>query len=280
MNFWDALLKMMFGGGKAAPPPPPPVRRKEPPKAHPHEQDVGQPQEIHLEPPKETQPKPQPKPPTPTPGPAHTGAWPQPGESTPTWAGIVGAPFDADTFDAYCRSLKWGEWRPHFLALHNTYRPTLAQRPSGFTKQHINNLVGWYRDEQIDSATGKQLKGPWKAGPHLFVDDHQIWAFTPLNVPGRHSPSWNSIAIGIEMLGDYEVDEFETGRGLQVRRNAVAAMATLCDVLNLKPEEIRLHKEDTKTDHKKCPGRNVDKAAVIAEIKTLMEARRSAANVA
>jgi N-acetylmuramoyl-L-alanine amidase len=275
MNWWDALLKIMFGGPKAAPPPAPPPRRKAPPTPHPHEQDVGQPQEIHLEPPKEAEPKPT----APTPRP-HAGAWPQPSERTPNWAGIVGAPFDAETFDAYCRSLKWAGWRPQFLALHNTYRPTLAQRPTGFTKQHINNLVGWYRDEQIDQATGKQLKGPWKAGPHLFVDDHQIWAFTPLTMEGRHSPSWNSIAIGIEMLGDYEVDDFDSGRGQKVRRNAVAAMATLCEVLDLKPEEIRLHKEDTKTDHKKCPGRNVDKVSVIEEIKALMETRRGAANVA
>jgi hypothetical protein len=265
----------MFGGPKAAPPPPPKATPKTPPKPHAHEQTIGQPQEIHLEPPKEAKPQPKPAPEIP-----HSGPWPQPSERTPTWAGIVGAPFDAETFDAYCRSLTWGDWRPQFIALHNTYRPTLAQRPSGFTKQHINNLVGWYRDEQIDPGTGKQLKGAWKAGPHLFVDDRQIWAFTPLTLQGRHSPSWNNIAIGVEMLGDYEVDEFETGRGQQVRRNTVAAMATLCEVLDLKPEEIRLHKEDTQTDHKKCPGKNVDKGAVIADIKALMEARRGRPNIA
>jgi len=277
MNFWDALLKMIFGGPKAAPPPPKPTP-KAPPKPHAHEQDVGQPQEIELKPlPEATPPPAQPKPAPPASLPS--GPWPQPSGGTPNWPGIVGAPFDADTFHAYCQSLKWNGWRPQFLALHNTWRPTLAQRPNGFTKTHINNLVGWYRDEQIEKDTGKRLKGPWKGGPHLFVDDHQIWAFTPLTVQGRHSPSWNNIAIGIEMLGDYEVEDFDTGRGLKVRRNAVAAMASLCEVLDFKPEDIRLHKEDTGTDHK-CPGRNVEKAAVIADIKAVMEARRGGPNIA
>jgi hypothetical protein len=125
----------------------------------------------------------------------------------PQWKPIVGLSFDAQSFDVYCKALHWTAWRPSFIALHNTGVPNLAQRPQGFTKTHIDNLVGYYRDKQ-----------KWSAGPHLFVDDRQIWVFTPLTTTGRHSPGWNQIAIGLEMLGDYAKDDFDSGRGAAVRR--------------------------------------------------------------
>ena len=108
------------------------------------------------------------------------------------WKPIVGLSFSPADFDRYCHSLTWNAWRPSFIVLHNTGSPTLAQRPEGFTKVHIDNLVGYYRDTQ-----------KWSAGPHLFIDDKQIWVFTPLTMSGVHSPSWNKVSLGIEMLGDY-----------------------------------------------------------------------------
>lgn len=177
------------------------------------------------------------------------------------WKPIVGLSFNAVQFDSYCHSLQWVAWRPSFIALHNTASPSLAQRPVGFTQQHIKNLVSFYRDE----------KG-WSAGPHLFIDDKQIWVFTPLTVSGVHSPSWNKLAMGIEMLGNYETESFKTGRGLAVRKNTVAAIATLSAVLGLDPTTMKLHKEDPATTHK-CPGKNVIKSEVIAEVQRLIVTR-------
>jgi hypothetical protein len=174
------------------------------------------------------------------------------------WKPIVGLNFSAAEFDHYCHGLQWTAWRPSFIVLHNTATPSLAQRPKGFTQQHIQNLVGFYRDQQ-----------GWSAGPHLFIDDLQIWAFTPLTMSGVHSPSWNKQAIGIEMLGNYETDSFKTGRGLAVRKNAVAAMATISAVLGLDSTTIRLHKEDPLTTHA-CPGKNVVKAEIISEVQQLI----------
>src|SRR5258708_36069633 len=116
----------------------------------------------------------------------------------------------------------------------------------------------------------------WSAGPHLFVDDHQIWVFTALTMAGVHSPAWNKLSLGIEMLGDYDGELFSSGRGLQVRQNAVAAMATLCAVLGLDPSNpsmIRLHKEDPLTTHKFCPGKNVVKQDILQEVSDLLIAR-------
>jgi N-acetylmuramoyl-L-alanine amidase CwlA len=175
----------------------------------------------------------------------------------PQWKPIVGLSFDATSFDVYCKSLTWPTWRPNFIVVHNTAVPNLAQRPNGFTRQHIQNLVGYYRDQQ-----------KWSAGPHLFVDDKQIWVFTPLTTTGRHSPAWNAISLGVEMLGDYQQDDFDAGRGAAVQRNAVCAVASLCGALGLEPGKttIRLHKEDPVTTHKTCPGKNVSKDKFIAAV--------------
>jgi N-acetylmuramoyl-L-alanine amidase len=184
------------------------------------------------------------------------------------WKGIVGNSYSAEQFDSYCHALRWSGWRPSFIALHNTAVPSLTQRPNGFTRQHIANLESFYRDQQ-----------GWKAGPHLFIDDKQIWVFTPLTLSGVHSPSWNKIALGIEMLGDYDRDEFDSGRGLKVQKNAVAAMATLSAVLGLDPDTMKLHKEDQLTTHA-CPGRKVNKNKVIQAVKELMVARHGGEHLA
>jgi hypothetical protein len=174
------------------------------------------------------------------------------------WIEIVDRHFTPEEFDAYCRTLQWTAWRPSFVVLHNTGVPSLAQRPEGLTKKHIQSLVSFFRDVQ-----------GWHAGPHLFIDDRQIWAFTPLTAPGVHSPSWNRLALGVEMLGDYEVEAFISGRGAKVREYAFAALATLHEVLGLDVNTLRLHREDPKTTHA-CPGKNVRKLEVIQAVEDLI----------
>ena len=181
----------------------------------------------------------------------------------PDCKGIVGTAFSPADFDSYCHGLQWTAWRPSFVVVHNTAIPSLAQRPDGLTRQHILGLESFYRDTQ-----------KWKAGPHLFVDDRQIWVFTPLTVSGTHSPSWNKVALGVEMLGDFEKEPFDAGRGLEVRRNAIAAVATLCAVLGLDPQTIRIHREDPLTTHA-CPGKNVRKLEIIQEVQDLLIARHA-----
>ena len=185
----------------------------------------------------------------------------------PGWKGIVGRSFTLDEFDGYCHTLQWTAWRPSFVVLHNTAIPSLAQRPEGLTRQHIQSLEAFYRDTQ-----------GWKAGPHLFVDDRQIWVFTPLTVSGTHSPSWNKVALGIEMLGDFETEAFDSGRGLEVRKNAVAALATVSAILGIAPDTMRLHREDPLTTHA-CPGKNVRKLDVIQAVQDLMVARHAGEHV-
>jgi hypothetical protein len=178
------------------------------------------------------------------------------------WIEIVDQNFTPEEFDAYCQTLRWTSWRPSFVVLHNTGVPSLKQRPQGLTEEHIQGLVSYYRDDQ-----------DWHAGPHLFIDDRQIWVFTPLTVPGVHSPSWNRLALGVEMLGDYEGEAFDSGRGAQVRENAMAALATLHDVLGIDVNTLKLHREDPRTTHA-CPGKNVRKLEVIQAVQDLIISQR------
>lgn len=176
----------------------------------------------------------------------------------PAWKGIVGQSFSPAKFSTYCQNLTWNAWRPSFIVLHNTASPSLAQRPSGLTAQHIKNLETFYRDQQ-----------KWTAGPHLFIDDKQIWVFTPLTLSGVHSPSWNKVALGIEMLGNFESESFSTGRGLKVRNNTIAAIATISSMLGLDPQTLRLHREDPATTHA-CPGKHVKKMEIIQAVHEAM----------
>ena len=166
------------------------------------------------------------------------------------WKGIIGKGFSPEAFVTYAAKLKFAEWRPQFVVLHNTASPKLSEWHSTAGEQRMKNLEDFYKNIQ-----------QWSAGPHLFIADDRIWVFTPLTVAGVHSPSWNSMSWGVEMVGDYNVEPFSE----PVRDNAVSALGTLHGLLGLDPSTLRLHKEDPKTTHD-CPGKNVDKADMIQRI--------------
>jgi hypothetical protein len=169
----------------------------------------------------------------------------------PDWKGIIGQGFDADDFVAYVEGLSFTIWRPSFVVLHNTAVPTFAQWHDVPGTTRMQNLQTYYRDTQ-----------KWSAGPHLFVADDFIWVFTPLTVPGVHSPSWNHVAWGVELVGDYAVETLNS----RLQQNAISALVTLHGALGLDPSQLRLHREDPATTHI-CPGSKISKADVIASIK-------------
>jgi len=171
------------------------------------------------------------------------------------WKGIVGEAFTPEEFREYVAGLTWGSWWPDFIVLHHTAIPSLAQRPDGFNQGSMSGLTRYYRDEL-----------GWSAGPHLFVDDHQIWVFTPLTTPGVHAKSFNSRSLGVEMLGNYDVEAFNSGRGALVRDNAVAAIAILTAALGIDPASMVGHRDEPSTT-KTCPGGNVDTEAFIWAVR-------------
>jgi hypothetical protein len=168
------------------------------------------------------------------------------------WKGIVGKGFRPDDFRQYVDDLTLPDWRPQFVVVHNTSAPRLSQWHSTPGAQRMLNLQSFYRD---------QMK--WSAGPHLFVADDLIWVFTPLTTSGIHSPSWNAISWGVEIVGEYEDETFADS----IKSNAVDALATLHEKLGLDPQHLRFHKEDPLTTHKTCPGRNIVKPDLIGAIQ-------------
>lgn len=166
-------------------------------------------------------------------------------------------------FDQYVNAL--GDpigWTPEFVVMHNTGAPTLSSWVHGGAtpSQRMANLESFYRDTQ-----------KWSGGPHLFIDPGHgdspagIWVFNDLRYHGVHSPSWNSVSYGIEMVGDYSQEDFATA-GHVVGQLAAGAAAVLCKWRGFDSSTIRFHKEDPLTTHKDCPGRSVDKAAFLQAV--------------
>jgi hypothetical protein len=176
------------------------------------------------------------------------------------WKGIVGQGFTAREFNRYLATVTFSIWRPQLVVVHNTFIPSLAEWHSVPGPRRMEGFQSYYRD---------QMK--WSAGPHLFVADDLIWVFTPLNTSGIHSPSWNGISWGVELVGDYSKEAFTA----PVRKNAVTALAALHQLAGLDPQTLRLHREDPQTTHKNCPGPHVVKADLVQAISGTIAAEQS-----
>lgn len=176
------------------------------------------------------------------------------------WADFDGKAYSRDEFAAHVAKLRWTEWKPEGITLHNTAAPTLAQWAESGPRHdaRIKNLQAYYENEL-----------GWHAGPHLFISRNFINGFSNLRKAGVHSRCFNASRIGIEMVGDYGVEEFDTGDGAMVRDNAVFAMAVLCRKLKLSPSGLVFHKECKKDNHD-CPGRKVDKGDIIRRLDEVL----------
>lgn len=177
-----------------------------------------------------------------------------------SWKGIVGRSFTVDTFSEYVREEVVPKlvWKPDFVVLHNTLIPRLDEWHNVSGEHRMRGLEGYYRDDQ-----------KWSAGPHLFIADDYIWAFTPLWVPGVHSPSWNPVSWGVETVGDYDTEELPQS----VFDNIIGALAALHVALDNKPAEtLRFHKEDPATTHRGCPGHNIVKKDIVQALKVALNA--------
>lgn len=190
-----------------------------------------------------------------------------------SWTPIVGKKFSVQDFAAYVGSLDLtnAPFKPLFVVHHNTSVPTRAlydswqkRNPPVSLEQYMANLVGFYQGQG------------WQAGPHLFVAPDGIGVFTPLTHRGTHTPSWNYCSWGVEMIGDYETETPQP----DLIDNAVVASAILHHAGGLSPlpyeigvRGLHFHKEDPRTTHKDCPGKNVNKADFVNRVMTAMQQR-------
>lgn len=163
-------------------------------------------------------------------------------------------------FQTYVSGLHWVAWRPEFIVLHNTAAPNLRQWAHGNSgkdheRQRILNLNHYY----------KNRKG-WHSGPHLFISPAFIWNACDLRADGVHASCYNRKSLGVEMVGDYGVEDFGSGEGAKVRDLTVQALAILHRALKIAPDTLKFHK-DCLRDHHACPGKGVDRTDIIARIK-------------
>jgi hypothetical protein len=177
------------------------------------------------------------------------------------WTPIVGRGFTAADFDAYVKALSFAAWCPSLLVVHNTASPTFAQWHQVAGASRMRGFQDYYSSPPPNGPAD----GPWSAGPHLFVADDLIWAFTPLTSPGVHSPSWNAISWGVETTGDWSKEPVPAA----LMENLVSALTTLCQAANLDPAiALRWHLDDPLTTHKGCPGQNLQKPDLIQRVQT------------
>jgi hypothetical protein len=159
----------------------------------------------------------------------------------------IGKVWTAESFEQYLKSVSKPAWC-NAICLHHTAVPSLQMRPKGLLMQHIHNMKDGY------------VQKGWKSGPHLYIDEDQIYAMSPLTEKGVHAVSFNSNSIGIEVLGDYDAEDPFTGRGLQCWQLAAKTTALLLNWLGAKMNEstILFHRDDPKTS-KTCPGSKIKK---------------------
>ncbi len=173
------------------------------------------------------------------------------------WKPIDGRILSTADAVAAIGEVQFKNWRPGGGALHNTAVPSL-KRSKDYPIQHWSDMwQGYYR------GLG------WSGGPHFFCFPGQVLFFTPITLPGVHSPSWNGTKFGVEMVADYDTESAQVDGGLLVKQTAVAVFAALYSKLGLDPDGIKLHKEDPRTTHA-CPGKNIDKAEFISLVQQFM----------
>jgi hypothetical protein len=169
----------------------------------------------------------------------------------------VGTVWTRSSFADYLTTFTPPDWCKA-VTLHHTATPSLAQRPKGLLMNHIENLRDYYK-----------LDLGWSSGPHLFIDEDQIYGMCDLRRKGVHAVSLNSSAIGIEVLGYYDQEDPLTGRGLACWNTAAAATRILLDWLALKADgnTVLFHRDDPRTS-KTCPGAKVKKEWLLELIKS------------
>lgn len=168
----------------------------------------------------------------------------------------LGRVWTPETLRVYLQTRERPQWIGA-VVLHHTAYPNLATRPRGFTIQHILNIADYYRRPPDQGGRG------WSSGPHLFVDDEQVFGMCDFASRGVHALSFNHDSLGIEVLGNYDEEDQRSGRGLRCWQIAASVSRELLAWLRLpvSRETLRFHRDDPRTA-KTCPGARVDRAWV------------------
>jgi hypothetical protein len=133
------------------------------------------------------------------------------------------------------------------ITIHHTYRPTQAQ---------------WRGARSMEALRRFYIAKGWSAGPHLFLAPDGIWSATPLAVPGVHAGRCNSDHIGIEIVGDFDLQPW----GAVLSERVYSLLALLCQWGGIPVEKIQGHRECL--HNKSCPGAAISMVDVRSEMRT------------
>jgi hypothetical protein len=194
------------------------------------------------------------------------------------WPNFDGKPYSRADLAAHINACDFSTWKhkngsrgkPAFITLHNTSSPTIQLWLSWSAdkrKQYILNVQRYY--ENLG----------WRGGPHFFVppqDDICAFGFNDLMAAGTHASCFNNVSIGIEMVGEFDREAFDSGPGATVADNAIYLMALLHNKIGLAPtlyaynqRGLHFHVE-CKADNHDCPGQFVHKPDVVARVAAKM----------
>jgi peptidoglycan hydrolase-like protein with peptidoglycan-binding domain len=192
---------------------------------------------------------------------------------------IVGRKFTHAEFQVYLESLNVTPWAK-FVVVHNTDVPDIALYKKWGARE--GKYKNWTPEQWLRNLASYYSGMGWKGGPHLFIPPTQntILVLNSLLLEGTHSPSWNKFSLGVETVGNFEREAFID----PTKANLVAALAMLHKKFGLQPDGfvlggnsiakagkgLHFHKEDTATSHKTCPGRNINKEQLVADVLAAM----------
>jgi hypothetical protein len=158
------------------------------------------------------------------------------------------------TLDAYSKALlpfpkpAWVSG----ITIHHSYRPTRAQ---------------WHGHVTMEGTRQYYINKGWTSGPHLFLAaltpgpfNDGIWAGTPLSYPGTHAGACNDSHIGVEVVGDYDVEFWPDAVADLVYGTVLALMRWG----HIAPTQVHGHRECLK--NKSCPGTAIDMNRVRTEL--------------
>jgi len=185
---------------------------------------------------------------------------------------IVGKKFTHAEFQSYLDNLSVSKWAK-FVVVHNTSEPDIALYHQWEARQ--GKYANWTAEQWLRNLSSYYSSLGWSGGPHLFVPPtpDTILILNPLTTSGIHTPSWNTISLGVETVGEFEREPFDD----PTRANLVFALAALHKKFGLNPVDFQLgvkglhfHKEDHATTHKTCPGKNMVKIDLVSRVALAM----------
>lgn len=152
-----------------------------------------------------------------------------------------------EELEAYLREIGKPSWCLG-VTIHHTLIPTIAQWRGLSTMKgmarHYEEVLGWDR------------------GPNLFIAPDGFWEGTPLTTRGIHAGQCNSNRLGIEIVGNYDLNHWQE----PMRSRVWEALIAIHRIWRIDPNLLRGHRECL--PNKSCPGSAINLDIVRRDLKT------------